>query len=151
MIRLTPRLAGAALLLASLAAAQTDKVAVYLKVDKVVLEPNAEKPERAQIWGVFSLANPAKRQGYLPAARGYLYYRRIGDPVAISNQWRMLAELAGKGFILSFGNRNIMKPRLRPANETPHDPDPYEGNADVARVWGREDYPPVEALLDFKK
>ena len=31
------------------------------------------------------------------------------------------------------------------------DPDPYEGSTGAARVWGRHDYPPVNALLEFPR
>src|SRR6266487_2655128 len=34
----------------------SDRVAVYGKIDRVVLEPRREAPETIQIWGVFSIA-----------------------------------------------------------------------------------------------
>ena len=60
----------------SVALAQaSDPTAVYARVDKVVLEPNANSPETIQVWGVFSLAKSNDRNAYLPPARGYLYFK----------------------------------------------------------------------------
>src|SRR5262245_40679557 len=41
----------------------SDPIGIYAFVDKVVFEPNADKPERIQVWGGFALA-----EGY-----GYTY------------------------------------------------------------------------------
>ena len=60
--------AGAATIRAS------DPIAVYARVDRVVLLPSAEAPETIQIFGVFSLATPNDRNAYEPPARGYLYF-----------------------------------------------------------------------------
>ena len=53
----------------------SDRTAVYARIDKVVLEPTAESPQRAQVWGVFAMAKPNDMNDYLPPARGYLYSR----------------------------------------------------------------------------
>ena len=37
----------------------SDFTGVYAWIDKVVLEPNSDSPERIQVWGVFSPASPA--------------------------------------------------------------------------------------------
>ena len=63
----------------------SDPVAVYTRVDRVVLEPNAEAPQTIQIWGVFAMAKPEDRNDYLPPSRGYLYFvlpsdARAADP-----------------------------------------------------------------------
>ena len=53
----------------------SDRVAVYAKVDKVILEPSTSEPATIQVWGVFSVAQTGNPNDYQPAARGYLYYK----------------------------------------------------------------------------
>src|SRR5437867_3353521 len=60
-------------------------VAVYARIEKVVLEPNPDSPETIQIWGVFSMAKPNSNNEYLPPARGYLYFKLAGDTEAARN------------------------------------------------------------------
>jgi hypothetical protein len=52
----------------------SDPTGIYALVDKVVLEPNAQSPERIQIWGVFILFKEKSRNEYDPPVRGYLYF-----------------------------------------------------------------------------
>jgi hypothetical protein len=61
---------------------------VYAIVEKVVLEPNENSPERIQIWGVFSVA------------RSYTQYEDVypvGSPVVIlgASQASIVAQLKG--------------------------------------------------------
>src|SRR5882762_2585287 len=44
----------------------SDPTALYARVDKGILEPNADKPQAIQVWGVFSMAKPDDRNDYLP-------------------------------------------------------------------------------------
>jgi len=122
---------------------------VYARIDKVVREPSSDSPERIQIWGVFSLADPADRQNYLPPARGYLYFKLDSNPQAARAEWNDLKQIAGSGQIVSFGARGH-KLRLRNSDEKPESPDPYLTNIGLTKVNGRTDYPPVKALLDYK-
>jgi hypothetical protein len=48
----------------------SDPMAVYARVDKVVLEPNGDAPQTIQIWGVFAVARPDDRNEYLAPVRG---------------------------------------------------------------------------------
>jgi hypothetical protein len=127
----------------------SDFTGVYARIDKVVLEPATETPERIQIWGVFSIATNDNPNDYQAPARGYLYYRVAANPEAARNEWKDLKQAAGSGEIVSFGSRGRTG-RLRTANDKPENPDPYGVNVGVTKVRGRTDYAPIRALLDFK-
>jgi len=128
----------------------SDPTAVYTRVDKVVLEPNAEAPRTIQIWGVFAMAKPEDRNDYLPPARGYLYFSLPADARAARAEWADLAQVAGSGQVVSFGSRYDLKARLRRADERPADPDRYSLNFGLTKVRGRTDYAPIRALAAFK-
>jgi hypothetical protein len=128
----------------------SDPIAVYARVDKVVLEPNTDSPEAIQVWGVFSMAKPDERNDYLPPARGYLYFKLGDDPSNARKEWSDLKQMAGGGQLVSFGSRHKLKARLRKPGERPESPDPYVANFGMAKVRDRTDYAPVRALLDYK-
>ena len=127
----------------------SDFVGVYARIDKVVLEPNNDAPERIQIWGVFSLANPDDRQNYLPAARGYVYFKLDRNPQAARAEWNDLKQAAGSSQILAFGARGQHLSLRKPADK-PENPDAYLTNVGVTKVNSKTDYPPVKALVDYK-
>jgi len=129
----------------------SDPVAVYSRVDRVVLEPNAAAPETIQIWGVFAMAKPEDRNDYLPPARGYLYFTRPADARAGRAEWADLAQIAGTGQIVAFGSRYDLHARLRRSDERPAEPDRYSLNFGLSKVRGRTDYPPIRALAAFKE
>src|SRR5262245_14486293 len=52
----------------------SDPVGIYALVDKVVLQPKDDAPERIELWGAFSIADPKNRHAYQPAQVGYLYF-----------------------------------------------------------------------------
>src|SRR5260221_438035 len=93
----------------------SDFTAVYARVDKVVLEPNPESPEAIQVWGVFCMAKPNDRNDYLPAARGYLYFKLARNREAARKEWADLKEGAGTGQIVAFGSRYDPQATLRKA------------------------------------
>ena len=128
----------------------SDRVAVYAKVDRVVLEPSADAPETIQIWGVFSLAQPNNANDYLPAARGYLYFKLPGTRDAARREWADLKAVAGTGQIVAFGSRWESTPRLRQPNDKPAAPDAYAVNTGLNKVQGRTDYAPIRALVEFR-
>jgi hypothetical protein len=127
----------------------SDFVGVYARIDKVVLEPNSDAPERIQIWGVFAVASPDDRQNYLRPARGYLYFKLDRNAPVARPEWNDLKQLAGSGQIVAFGFRG-QKQVLRKADEKPENPDPYITNIGLTKVSGKTDYPPVKALLEYK-
>src|SRR5690349_5967897 len=66
-------LGAAALLLGAVSTVRaSDPNAIYAFVDRVVLEPSDDKPERIQVWGGFALAKTENRYEYGAAQRGYL-------------------------------------------------------------------------------
>ena len=143
---------GLLIVAASLAVAHaSDFAAVYARVDRVVLEPDAGSPEAIQIWGAFSMAKPDDRNDYLPAARGYLYLKLAGDKEAARKEWADLQSVAGSGQIVAFGNRHEGKIRLRKPDERPMNPDRYSVSIGLTRVRGNTQYPPVRALLDQRE
>lgn len=129
----------------------SDRVAVYAKVDRVVLEPTVEAPDTIQIWGVFSIAQANNPNDYRPAARGYLYYRLPANRDVARREWADLKQIAGSSQLVAFGSRWEGTPRLRGADEPPANPEVYSVNTGLIKVAGRTDYAPVRALLDFKK
>jgi hypothetical protein len=125
----------------------SDPMAVYARVDKVVLEPNTDSPQAIQIWGVFALAKPGDRNDYLAPARGYLYFTLKDNSRATLAEWTDLKSVAGSGQVVAFGSRYELKPRVRQANEKPDTPDPYVISMGVAKAREGSDNPPVRALL----
>ncbi|MGH9675171.1 MAG: hypothetical protein ACRD44_18525 [Bryobacteraceae bacterium] len=88
-------------------------VGIYGIVDTVVLEPNAQSPERIQVWGAFAYVNGADNGMEIsPVNRGYLYFKL---PVLIpgfndqpqvdivKREWSDLKAVAGTGQAIGFG------------------------------------------------
>ena len=128
----------------------SDRTALYARVDRVVLEPNAGAPGAIQVWGVFAMAKLNDRDDYLPAARGYLYLKIAGNEATARKEWADLRAVAGTGQIVSFGSRYELRARLRKPDERPGMPDPYAVSIGLTRVRGNTDYAPVRGLLDYK-
>ena len=129
----------------------SDPMAVYARVDKVVLEPNADSPLAIQIWGAFALAKPGDRNDYLAPVRGYLYFTLKDNGRAARAEWEDLKSVAGSGQVVAFGSRYELKPRVRQANEKPETPDPYVVSMGLAKAREGSDNPPVRALLAFPR
>ena len=109
----------------------SDPIAVYARVDKVVLEPTPGAPQAIQVWGVFAIAKPDDRNDYLPAAPGYLYFKlpEAGAGASASasqesarREWAALAQVAGTGQLVSFGSRYRFEARLRKSIDQPTSP-----------------------------
>ena len=128
----------------------SDPTAVYARIDRVVLEPDADAPRAIQVWGVFAMAKAEDRNDYLAPARGYLYFTLSSGSEAERAEWADLKQVAGTGQIVSFGSRYQLKARLRPSDERPANPDRYSVNFGVTKVRGRTDYAPIRALAAFK-
>ena len=129
----------------------SDRIAVYARVDRVVLSPDASAPKTIQVFGVFSLAIPANPNDYQPPSRGYLYFTLAGDESLARREWADLKAIAGTGQIVAFGNRYELKPRLRSSKEPPASPDPYATGTGLTKVSSDTAYLPVRALADFRK
>src|SRR5580700_3540432 len=78
-------------------------VGVYALIDKVVMEPNADNPERIQIFGVFSIATD--HSTFQPAQRGYLYFTVSAgnNKDVIRREWADLKAAAGTHTVIAFG------------------------------------------------
>lgn len=130
----------------------SDFTGVYARIDKVVLEPNGDSPERIQVWGVFSLADPGHPNEYSAPARGYLYFkvdRNLQAAQAARNEWNDLKQVAGTREIVAFGMRGN-RPQIRKADAKPESPEAYPINMGVHKPGNRTDYAPVRALLEYK-
>jgi len=128
----------------------SDRVAVYARVDRVVMAPNDTAPQTIQVFGVFSVANRDNPSDYAPPARGYLFFTAGGDESLIRREWADLKSVAGTGQIVGLGSRYTMKPRVRAATDKPADPDRYLTDAGLTKITGRTDYAPIRALLDYR-
>jgi hypothetical protein len=125
----------------------------YALVDRVVLEPNANQPERIQIWGVFALGEPDD-DSYAAPQRGYLFVRSPDrrDGERARDQWDGWASAAGTGQVIGFftfdhRNANI---RVRPLDEKPDAPDLYTLHKDASTVRSDTAYAPIVALRGFR-
>ena len=142
-------------------------VGVYTLIDKVVLEPNADNPERILIYGVFSIRTD--NQGAFQAPqRGYLYYSLPtgADHALVLREWSDLKAAAGTHTVIAFGGTSFgeyvpdgrgvnrppvyQPPRLRKSSDKPENPDPYLTGAGLSKMRSDTDYAPVKSLLDFK-
>lgn len=133
-------------------------IGIYALITRVVLEPNAQNPERIQIWGVFSLV-PANGQkdAYQAPKSGYLYYKVNYDPQRTLAEWNDLKSVAGKRRVVGFEDASTM-PMVRKADQRPENPEPYNFGRDLATGTGGvvmlrsgTDFPPVKALLEFRE
>ena len=115
-------------ILISVPAEGSDPIGIYALVEKVVLEPNAENPERIQVWGAFALAEGHQTFGdyYHPPVRGYLYFRiPEGKKEQGRQEWSDLKSVAGTGQCIGFASRYEKKGTLRKPDQLPENPDPY--------------------------
>jgi hypothetical protein len=128
----------------------SNPVAVYARIDRVVLAPNPDAPDTIQVFGVFSLAVPTNGNDYAPPARGYLYLTRAANDDLARREWADFKSVAGTRQIVAFGMRYQFKPRLRRADERPDAPDAYVSTMGVTKVSGHTDYAPIRSLVDYR-
>lgn len=104
----------------------SDMIGVYALVDRVVIEGDVASPRAIQVWGVFSLADKSGPMAHTPAQRGYLYYSfNASNANATRAEWADLKAVAGTGQTVAFGARYSTNGHVRPAVETPANPDLY--------------------------
>jgi hypothetical protein len=144
-------------------------VGVYALIDRVVLEPSAENPERIQIYGVFSIRTGDDQGAFQAPQRGYLYFTLPpgANRSLILREWSDLKAAAGTRTVIAFGGTSFADyiadpkggplhtpppyhpPHLRKAGDKPANPDPYETGAGLTKMRSDTDYGPVKSLLDF--
>jgi hypothetical protein len=142
------------MLMAALAAGiaqASDPIAVYAVIDKVVMEPNAENPERIQIWGVFALAIPNNANDYQPPQRGYLYFRLPAAGNVARAEWNDLKTMAGTGKAVAFGSRWTRHAQVRKPDQKVENPDSYDFGTGVVKLRSDTEYAPVKSLLESGK
>jgi len=120
----------------------------YVLVDRVVVEPSAAAPERIQIWGVFTAADPSGEATYSAPRRGYLYAWFPPDrPMPAWEQWQPVAGTPRLLRFVSFPWKNL---RIRPAEESLSGPDEYSLMGPFP-VRTDSTYSPIQSLLAFQK
>jgi hypothetical protein len=146
----------AAVILATLSvntARASGYVGVYALIDKVVMEPNADNPERIQIFGVFSIATD--KQIFQSAQRGYLYFTLSAEKDLIRKEWADLKAAAGTRTVIAVGGSGLAGsfstiPRLRKPDEKPSAPDQYVLGAGLSKMRSDTDYAPIKSLLEYR-
>lgn len=135
---------------------------VYILVEKVVLEPDDQNPERVQIWGYFTHApasNPRSDQFSTPVY-GWMYLSGGGDECR--KQWLRLRKDAGTGKVLPIGRCGEAKETLAlPIRKPGERPDKPDGKYPLAEIGLYEDdlyakgrfdnHEPVQLLKAFAK
>jgi hypothetical protein len=85
---------------------RSDPAGVYARIDKVVLLPDAQKPQRAEIHGAFAVATGRFGDHYCTPQWGRLLLALPAQkPEEVLAQWRELQELAGANQLVSFSSR----------------------------------------------
>jgi hypothetical protein len=121
------------------------QAAVIGVIERVVLEPSAEAPERVQIWGAFTIAEHMPGQGLTgytgERARGYLYFKLSTDQANAENakrEWADLKSVAGTKQAVAFAYwdrvRGDKLMRIRTAGTPPADPDIYRTDIGVTKL-----------------
>jgi hypothetical protein len=137
--------------LCATAARASDPMALYARVDRVVVEPTGDAPQTIQVWGVFALARPDDRNDYLAPVRGYLYFSLKDNSKAALAEWADLQTVAGTGQIVSLGSRYQLRARVRQADERAERPDPYVVSFGLMKARQDSGNPPVRALREFPR
>jgi hypothetical protein len=124
---------------------------VYALVDKVTFEPNAGKPERILISGVFIAAGetPDNSTTYSAPQRGYLYFALPkSDEELARREWVDLKTVAGTRQVIGLGSSWGTKVRVRKLSEDAKSPGDYPFGNGIVKI--NPDQPRARALLDFK-
>ena len=97
---------------------------IYAILERVVFEPNDTAPERIQLWGAFIVPNSKAPFQYLPAQRGYLYFKTTaGQEGIIRNEWADLKKVAGTDQAVAFADYWKIPAEARPLEVQVHKTD----------------------------
>jgi hypothetical protein len=125
----------------------SDPTGIYARIDKVVLEPNGDNPERIQVWGTFALAKKNTRNDYEKPVRGYLYYSLDKKKEEMCRQeWADLKKLAGTDQCVAFGARYKPMGTVRKTGDKPKNPETYPIGFGLVKVEASN--PQAKALKD---
>jgi hypothetical protein len=126
-------------------------ISVYALVDKVAFEPNADKPERIRISGIFIAAElrPDNDTVYAAPQRGYLYFTLPKQNEELARrEWSDLKSVAGTRQVVGLGSSWAGKARVRKTDEAAASPDDYPMGNGLVKI--NADQPNAKALLDYK-
>lgn len=124
-------------------------IAVYALVERVVFEPNADKPQRIRISGVFITAEDRSYYAYSAPQRGYLYFALPDGASELAlREWADLKSVAGTRQVVGLGSSWHNKVRLRKPNEEAKPPDDYPMGNGLVKI--NPEQPRAKALLDYK-
>lgn len=123
-------------------------IAVYALVERVVFEPNADKPQRIRISGVFITAED-RSDAYSAPQRGYLYFALPDGASELAlREWADLKSVAGARQVVGLGSSWHNKVRLRKPDEQAKSPDDYPMGNGLVKI--NPEQPRAKALLDYK-
>jgi hypothetical protein len=126
----------------------SDFTGIYALVEKVVLEPTQQSPERIQIWGVFILSKGKFGSEYEPPIRGYLYFSLPKEKQELAKtEWADLKKIAGTGQCVAFGSRYELeeaRPKVRGKQDKPERPDRYPLGIGLTKI--RDDHYQIRPL-----
>jgi len=137
---LTMTIAFAVLVIPSISAA-SEQVGIFALVERVVLEPNEQNPQRIQLWGAFATDRSVQKP-----SKGYMYFSLpASQQETVLKEWADFKSTAGTGRVVSFGTSffsaqasadayHATLGRIRPASEKPQAPDVYKLNFGVYTV-----------------
>jgi hypothetical protein len=127
-------------------------IGVYALVDKVTFEPNADKPERIRISGVFITAKetPDNSTVYGEPQRGFLYFRlpKGNNEDLARREWADLKSIAGTRQVVGLGTSWGTKAHVTTPDKEPTSPAEYPMGNGLVKM--NSDQPMAKALLDFK-
>jgi hypothetical protein len=118
---------------------------IFGVIERVVLEPNAEAPDRVQLWGAFTFVEHIPGRGFTGYAgqrwRGYLYFTLPTDQTKVLNarrEWADLKSVAGTKQAVAFGYwdryRGDKLMTVRNAAAKPAEPDIYNTDIGVTKL-----------------
>jgi hypothetical protein len=126
-------------------------IGVYALVEKVAVEPSADKPEHIRITGVFITAEEGSSDVYSAPQRGYLYLALPrGNEQIARREWDDLKSIAGSRQVVGLGSvwSGKARVRVRKSDEEAKSPDDYPLGNGLVKING--DHPRAKALLEYK-
>src|SRR5436309_7536857 len=120
-------IAGFALLGLAAAAPASGPIGTYALIEKVVMQPNENAPERVQVWGVFSTVKLDQRMEYFAPVRGYMYFvAPKGKEEVCRKEWADLKKAAGTTECVAMGRYEapgrVRRPAIHAEPSGPVDP-----------------------------
>jgi hypothetical protein len=135
---------------------------MYAVVEKVVVSPSGDSPDRIQIWGSFTRGSPDKAYDFGKPVHGYIYLSI--DPEKekqCRDEWAKWKKAAGTGKAVAVGScgngGSFLKASIHKPDARPDKPDQVYTVAKIevfGDLYGGGEFnkePHVKALLSFAK